>query len=151
MHRFTRSFFLLVAGCVSLCLLAHGQATQAKMPCAFNGTLLRNLEGRIVRYESDEMKGRATAKVDLKGFVKQLDIRTVVLVDVLVGGSGEVVCIKSLAGLHIVLKPTEDAIKSWRFKTVTTNGEPVAYLGRLQFTLCNISCGEEGPSMTLLK
>lgn len=151
MHGFVRSFFLLIVGGVSLCLVVHGQAAQPKMPCAFNGKLLRDPDGRIVRYESDEMKKRATAKVDLKGFVKKLDIRTAVLVDVLVAGSGEVVCTKSLAGLQIARKPTEDAIQSWRFKTATADGEPVAYLGWLEFTLCNISCGDDGPSMTLLK
>jgi len=121
------------------------------MPCAFNGKLLRDSKGRIFRYESAEMKRRATARVDLKGLIKQLDISTVVLVDVLVGVSGEVVCTKSLAGLPIARKPTEDALRSWRFKTATADAEPVAYLGRLEFTLCNTSCSDEGPSMTLLK
>ena len=151
MHRFTRSLRLFALGSFSLCLLAHGQSLQPKMPCTFNGKLLRDSEGRIVRYESDEMTRRAIAKVDLKGFIKQVDIRTEIIVDVLVGDSGEVVCTKSLVGLQIARKPTEEALQSWRFKTATEEGKPVAYLGRLEFTLCNTSCGDEGPSMTLLK
>jgi len=97
------------------------------------------------------MKERATAKADVGRFIKQLDIRTMVLVNVLVGPSGQVVCTKSVVGLPIVIKPVETALQSWKFKPETLNGRPVAYLGWMQFTLCNTSCGESGPSMTLLK
>ena len=83
--------------------------------------------------------------------IKELGIRTVALINVLVGPSGQVVCAKSISGLPMVLKPVEKALRSWKFKPIAFNNRPVAYLGLMQFTLCNTSCGEEGPSMTLLK
>ena len=76
---------------------------------------------------------------------------TLPIVDILVGTSGEVVCAKSLIRHPIIRGPVETALRSWQFKPAELEGKPVAYLGRLEFTLCNISCGKEGPSMTLLK
>lgn len=144
--------WLFVSGSIfTLTFVALGQAPSPKLPCDFSGDLRRDAQGGIARYSSDEMKERATAKTDLSGFIKQLDIRTVVLANVLVGPSGQVVCAKSLTGLPMVLKPVETALQSWKFKPMTFNGRPIAYLGLMQFTLCNTSCGEEGPSMTLLK
>lgn len=103
-----------------------------------------------MQYPPAEMKQRATVKADVNGFVKQMDIRTVVVVSVLVNPSGQVVCAKSKSGSAMVQKPVETALRSWRFKPATFKGRPVAYLGLMQFTLCNILCGEDAPSMTLL-
>ncbi len=97
------------------------------------------------------MKSRATHKVDLSNFIRQLDISGNAVVDVLVGPSGEVVCMKTTATLPLIRPEVEKALGSWRFKPAEVNGRPVAYVGRLQFTLCNILCGDEGNSMTLLK
>lgn len=142
---------LVLGPLFALAFVALGQVPSPKLPCDFSGELLRNAQGRIARYTPEEMKERATAKADVGRFIKQLDIRTMVLVNVLVGPSGQVVCTKSVVGLPIVIKPVETALQSWKFKPETLNGRPVAYLGWMQFTLCNTSCGESGPSMTLLK
>jgi Gram-negative bacterial TonB protein C-terminal len=145
------SLILLICGLFSLASVAVGQTPSPKIPCDFSGELLRTRQGRIVRYTSDEMKQRATHKVDVNGFIKQADIKGTAIVDILVGTSGEVVCAKSLIGHPIIRGPVETALRSWQFKPAELEGKPVAYLGRLEFTLCNISCGKEGPSMTLLK
>jgi hypothetical protein len=97
------------------------------------------------------MKQRATREVDMNGFIKQADIKGAAIVDILVGTSGEVVCVKTLIGHPIIRGSVERALRSWQFKPAELEGKPVAYLGRLEFTLCNIGCGKEGPSMTLLK
>lgn len=144
-------WFLASGSFFASTFVALGQVPSPKLPCDFSGDLLRNAQGKIARYNSEEMKQRTTAKTDVDGFIKQLDISTVVLVNVLVDPSGQVICAKSLTGLPMVQKPVEKALRSWKFKPETLNGRPVAYLGLLQFKLCNTSCGEEGPSMTLLK
>jgi hypothetical protein len=97
------------------------------------------------------MKESALRKVDLSGFIRQLDIKGTAIVEVLIGTSGEVVCLKSLAGHPLIRAEVEKSLRSWTFRRAEVNGKPVAYLGRLEFTLCNILCGDQGPSMTLLK
>ena len=129
----------------------QGQASSPQLPCDFPGELLRTTQGKAVQYTSTEMKSRAIRKVDVSGLIRQADIKGAAVVDVLVGASGEVVCMKSRIGHPLIRVEVERALKSWTFRGAELNGRRVAYLGRLQFTLCNINCGEQGPSMTLLK
>ncbi len=131
---------------------ARGQASSPKLPCDFSGELLRNQQGQVAILTSDEMKKRATHKVDLDApLLKQLDFRSTVIVEVLVGTSGEVVCAKSLAGMPMTRWPVEKALRSWTFKPRNQEGKPVAYLGQVDFMLCNTRCGEEPFCVTLLK
>lgn len=97
------------------------------------------------------MKQRATSKEDLSAFMKQLDFRSTMVLNVLVSDSGEVACVKTISGIPMARKPTEEAVRHWKFRVATTAGKPVAYMGWLEFTLCNINCGSEGYSVTLLK
>jgi hypothetical protein len=73
------------------------------------------------------------------------------LLKVLVGESGDVVCVKTIRGVDIARSETEEAVRHWKFRVAKTAGRRVSYIGWLEFTLCNISCGSEGISMTLLK
>jgi hypothetical protein len=97
------------------------------------------------------MKERATHKVDLNSPLKKLDFRSVMVVEVLVGKSGEVVCLKTISGSSLARKPVEAALQEWKFKPEKLNGKPVAYLGQLNFLLCNLDCGKEAFGVTLLK
>jgi hypothetical protein len=97
------------------------------------------------------MKRRATKRVDISGSLKQLDLRGTVVVDVLVGPDGNVICAKVVHGLPMLLTGVGEAVRQWTFRPVNENNVPVAYVGRLDFTLCNIGCGKEGSSMSLLK
>ena len=47
--------------------------------------------------------------------------------------------------------PVEKALRAWTFKPEKQNGGPIAYLGQLDFLLCNTNCGEEPFGVTLLK
>jgi hypothetical protein len=141
----------------SLCALlllasfAQGQVSP-KLPCDFSGNLLTTREGNAVRFNSDEMKERATHKVDLDSpLLKQLDFRSVMVVEVLVGKSGEVVCTKTISGSSLARKPVEAALQEWKFKPEKLDGKPAAYLGQLNFLLCNLDCGKEAFGVTLLK
>jgi hypothetical protein len=141
------SFSLLL----SLSSAALGQTPTAKLPCEFHGEILRTKQGAPVRFTSAEMKERATDKVDLSGFVRQLDLKSGVIVDVLIGKGGEVVCLQWQEGLPIVRVAVERALEKWTFKREEVNSKSVAYVGQLQFVLCNTDCGDDGLSMTLLK
>jgi hypothetical protein len=128
---------------------AQGQASSPKLPCDFSGDLLHTGQGQVVLFTSDEMKKRATRKVDFDApYLEMAHFQGTIIVDVLVGGTGEVVCIKNLSGLGLIRKPVEAALRSWKFKPEKQNGKPVAYLGQLDFMLCNTgSCY----MLTLLK
>jgi len=96
------------------------------------------------------MKRRATHKVDVSDFMKQADIKGTTIVDVLVGPSGDVVCVKTLLGHPILKLEVEKALRAWTFKPESMNGE-VGYVGHMEFYLCNISCGDQGGSMSIVK
>jgi hypothetical protein len=112
---------------------------------------LRTEAGKLVLFSSEEMKQRATHKVDLVGLIKQLDFRSSMIVEVLVGTSGDVVCTKIFSGIPLARKPVEDALRQWKFKPAEKSGKNIAYLGQLDFILCNMNCGREGFGVTLLK
>jgi hypothetical protein len=125
--------------------------TELKPPCDYPDHLLRKPDGKIALLDSDEMKARATYKEDIAGPIKQLDIKWTAIVDVLVSTDGHVVCTKSLTGHPIIRKSVEDALRQWKFSAARIDGRKVAYLGRMVFRLCQTSCGESGPSMTIVK
>jgi len=97
------------------------------------------------------MKKRAMRRVDIGPLLKQADIKGTAIVNIIVNPSGTVACVKSLPGHPMIRLEIEKALKNWTFTPANVEGEPVAYLGEMEFSLCNISCGEKGPSMTLLK
>jgi hypothetical protein len=80
-----------------------------------------------------------------------MDLREITILDVLISPKGEVVCTKTLVGLAVLSREIEQAVSSWKFEPVQSHGKPIAYLGRLEFRLCNTGCGASGTSMTLLK
>jgi hypothetical protein len=142
---------LHTCGSLLLAGLSFAQAASPKPSCAFSGELLRDAKGNAVRFSSDAMKRRATHKVDVSDAVKQFDMKGTVVVDVIVGPSGEVVCTKTLTGHPIIQVEVEKALHSWTFEQAKVGDRFVAYRGLLEFTLCNISCGKEGINMSLLK
>ena len=97
------------------------------------------------------MKARATHKQDVDAATKQIDAKGTVLVDVIVDTEGHVFCTKALVGHPILTKPIQEALRHWTFAPAELNGKRVGYAGVLQFTLCNISCGDAGYSMSILK
>jgi hypothetical protein len=121
--------------------------SQLELPCSFSGELLRTTDGNVVRYQSDQMKSLAVRRVELSDFVRKADIKGSVVVDVLVDPSGQVVCLSSRTGHPLLRREVERALTAWTFKPVQMR-DGVACL---EFELCNISCGERGPSMTLLR
>jgi len=131
--------------------VSFGTKERPHLPCEYLGTVSRNYPNTAFAMSSDAIKQRATKRVDLSGPVKQRDIRGTVGVDVLVGIDGNVVCVQGFYGHPMLLKDVEEGVQKWRFKPLKENNTPVAYVGKLYFALCNIACGEEGSSMTLLK
>lgn len=144
-----RTFFLCAL--LTFTSIARGQAPSPKLPCEFNGDLLRTDTGQLVLFSSDEMSRRATHKVDLVGFIKRLDFRSSMIVEVLVGTNGDVFCTKTLSGFQLARKPVEDALRLWKFKPAMQDGKAIAYLGQLDFILCNLGCKENDWGVTLLK
>jgi hypothetical protein len=146
------AFCRVVVAVITLSALATAQTKPHPLPCDFSGELLHNGNGKPVWFTSDEMKERATYKVDVGSLLKQADISGgTAIVDVIVDASGRVACVKSLARHPMIRVGVEKALKNWTFKPASQKGHAVPYLGEMKFWLCNISCGNAGPSMTLLK
>jgi len=136
---------------MSFSSMATAQPKPRPLPCSFSGRLLGNHDGEPSWFTSDQMKKRAMRRVDIGPLLKQADIKGTAIVDITVNRSGTVACVKSLPGHPMIRLEIEKALKNWTFTPANVEGEPVAYLGEMEFSLCNISCGEKGPSMTLLK
>jgi len=141
----------LVAVTMFLCSAALGQTRKTALPCEYSGPLLRDSAGEIVQRKSDEMKARATNKQDVNAATKQIDAKGTVLVHLIVDTDGQVFCTKTLVGPPILAKPIQEALRHWTFAPEEVNGKRIGYAGLLQFTLCNISCGDAGYSMSILK
>ena len=132
----------ILAVLVALSGASFGTKERPHLPCEYSGTVSRKYPNTAFSMSSDVMQQRATKRVDLSGHAKQLDIRGVVAVDVLVGTDGNVVCVHGFCGYPMLLKDVEEAVRQWRFKPLKENNVPVAYVGRLDFALCNIGCGQ---------
>jgi hypothetical protein len=141
----------ILAVLVVLLGASFGTKERPRLPCEYPETVSRRYPNTAFSMSSDAMKQRATKRVDLSGSLKQVDIRGTVGVDVLVGADGNVVCAKGVYGHPMLLSGVVEAVRRWRFKPVKENNVPVAYVGKLDFALCNIGCGKGGSSMTLLK
>jgi hypothetical protein len=141
----------LILVAILLSTFAAAQSKSQTLPCSFSGALLRGKDGQQVWFTTGQMKKRAIHKVDIGPALRQVDFKTTVLLDVLVSPSGEVVCVRTVVGLPMVRAETETALRAWTFIPAKQRGKPIAYLGRLQFQLCNALCEDQGISMTLLK
>jgi len=127
------------------------KASLPQLPCEFSDALLRTEKGEVVRFSSDEMKARAVHKVDVGRPIQQADIKGTIVVDILVGPAGQVHCMQSRIRHPLIQAGVLQALESWVFKRAEMDGRPVGYLGSLEFRLCNINCGDQGPTMTLLE
>jgi hypothetical protein len=139
-------FVILAIGGVAL-----GQAGSTGLPCEYSGLVMRKTDGSVHRYTSDEMKARSTRRYDITGPIKQADIKGTIVVEVLVGPDGHVVCTKAVNGHPMMSTPVEEALRKWKFRPMKPEGKPLSYVGWLEFSLCNINCGDRGPSMTIVK
>jgi hypothetical protein len=141
----TQAFIFFVSAA-----LVAGQSSD-KLPCDYSGELLRKANGVIVRLGSDDMKQRATYKRDISDFMRRTDFRDTHFLEILVGPSGNVLCAKTVSGLPVASVEVENAVRAWTFQPAKKNGKPVAYVGFLEFFLCNTSCGKQGFSMSIVK
>jgi hypothetical protein len=97
------------------------------------------------------MNSRAVQKVDVGGLVKSAEVNGTIVTDLLVSASGSVVCVKSRKAHPLLQVEVEKALRQWTFRAAQRSGKSFAYLGTLQFRLCNINCGPQGTSMTITR
>lgn len=143
---------ILLFSLVVMPQVAPAQTASGELPCSYYGELLRDDAGNLLRFTFQQMKARATHKVDISpGFMGYRDFRATIILKVLVGANGKVLCTKSVLEFPVADAEVEKAVRQWKFKPARKNGKPVASLGLLRFYLCNISCGKEGMSMSLLQ
>jgi hypothetical protein len=97
------------------------------------------------------MKKRAVQKRDVSDFMKRVDVKGTVVMVVLVDGSGGVRCLRTLVGLDKMRAEVDKAVRQWKFQPMTSGGKAFSYVGEMEFTLCNISCGDGGFSMSIVQ
>lgn len=147
---------MLITACILLfCSPSPAQGAQElpakQLPCEFKGDVLQSA-GKPLWLTSEEMKRRALQKVDVGPLAKNADINAIVIASVIVDNAGSVQCLKILNPKHpLIVAPTIEALKQWRFKPMEQKGKPVAYVGWLQFQFCRIGCPEGKSSVTLLE
>jgi hypothetical protein len=110
-------------------------------PCKFRHPLLRTETGAPLTYTSSEMKARAQRKADLSGLTRNADIKGTAKVDLLIGTSGEVVCMKVAPTHPLIRVSVERALSSWIFKPEQKRGKPIAYGGWNSFCAISTAAG----------
>lgn len=111
-------------------ILGLAQAQDQKPNCNEHPKLLKDNEGKPVRFGHKKLKERATncETVKLPGLV---DAKGQVLVQILVGPSGAVECAQAISGHPLARKYAQDTAQKWRFKPLMEKGERVAFIGIL--------------------
>jgi hypothetical protein len=123
---------------------------EPSLPCDVKGELAEQ-NRKAIWFTSDEMKGRATKKVDVGGILKNTDVNATVIVSLIVGTGGQVECLKIVNPKHpMVVGEVDKALRQWKFKPMEQDGKPVSYVGWLEFQFCRIGCAEGKSSVTLL-
>lgn len=85
--------FVVVVG-AALMMASAALSQTAALPCEFHGRLLRAETGKLSTFNSSEMKARAHHRVELSGLIRNAGIKGTAKIDLLIGASGEVVCLK---------------------------------------------------------
>lgn len=134
-----------------LALAQTATSTQIKLPCAYSGAVLRDDSGRIVAATSAQLKTRATRKEDVSvSLLGRVDFKATFAYDVLIGPAGNIICLKRTKGFPAADAEVEKAVRQWKFTPAEKNGKSIASVGTLEFYLCNMNCGAEGRSSSLL-
>jgi Gram-negative bacterial TonB protein C-terminal len=127
------------------------RAPEPRPPCDFKSELVEE-KHKPRWFTSDEMKQRATVKVDVAGILKNADVNATVIASVIVGRDGRVECLEIVNPKHpLVVVEVARALRQWRFKPMEQNEKPASYVGWLQFRFCRIGCSEGTCSVTLLQ
>jgi Gram-negative bacterial TonB protein C-terminal len=124
--------------------------SEPSLPCQVKGELAKE-HRKTIWFTSDEMKGRATKKVDVGSILKNADVNATVIVSIVVGTDGKVECLQTMNPKHpMVVGEVDKALSQWKFKPMEQDGKPVSYVGWLQFRFCRVGCAEGKSSVTLL-
>ncbi len=105
--------------------------------CETGARLLKDDNGKPVRFGQKEMENRAIYKVDPRRDPHLKNIRSTLFVDLLVNEDGKVVCAKANIGHPLLRDFVLQAAVKWKFQPMTEGGGKVSYLGRLLFTITN--------------
>jgi len=141
---------VLLAACFSVAQ-TQPRPAEPRIPCDFKGELVQD-KHKPRWFTSEEMKQRATDKVEVAGILKNADVNAIVIASVIVGSDGRVACLDIINPKHpLVVREVDRAIRRWKFKPMKINGKPLPYVGWLQFQFCRIGCSEGKISRTLLE
>ncbi|MBZ5689973.1 MAG: energy transducer TonB [Acidobacteriia bacterium] len=141
---------ILLFSCFSIAQTSP-KSVEPQLPCEFKGELFQ-MKSKPVWFTSDEMKQRATEKVDVSKLLKNVDVNATVIASIIVGVDGRVECLSIINPKHpLVVGEVDKALRKWKFKPVEQRGRPVPYVGWLQFQFCRIGCPEGKSSVTLLE
>jgi hypothetical protein len=141
---------ILLFACFSMAQ-AHPKAPEPRPPCDLQSELVE--ENHKPRwFTSDEMKQRATVKIDVAGIQKNTDVNATVIASVAGGRDGRVECLEIVNPKQpLVVVEVARALGQWKFKPMEQNERPASYVGWLQFRFCRIGCSEGTSSVTLLQ
>jgi len=102
------------------------KTTEPRLPCDFKSELVQEKQ-KPHWFTSDEMKQRATARVDVAGVLKNADVNATVIVSVIVGPDGRVACLEIVNPKHpLVVREVERALRQWKFRPMEQNGKTVS-------------------------
>jgi len=145
----------ITIGIMLLSIISFAQAppkpVEQSLPCDFQGELYPT-KSKPRWFTSNEMKRRATKKVDVGPLMKQADIAASnIKISLIIAANGKIKCLRINSQAHPIIRIEVDrAIKQWEFQPLIHNGKPIPYVGFLEFELCGMNC-PQGRHMTLIE
>ncbi|MBZ5630882.1 MAG: energy transducer TonB [Acidobacteriia bacterium] len=119
-----------------LCLIALAGVSLADdvtEKCGPHPLLMRDKDGKLAWLSPQQLEERATKKVapetlSIGGFKYE----GVVSLKVMVGTTGDVICMWGAAGHPVMISPAFKAAHEWKFKPLIHEGKPAEYLGTMR-------------------
>jgi TonB family protein len=96
-------------------------------------------EGAPKKITQSEALNAAVSKVqpEYPALAKQLKISGAVELDVMIGENGSVESVTPISGNPVLTKPAADALKKWKFKPFSQDGNPVKAQAAMKISFSN--------------
>jgi tRNA U34 5-methylaminomethyl-2-thiouridine-forming methyltransferase MnmC len=104
--------------------------------CGSHPLLMRDTAGKLLWFSPEQLEERVTKKVtpetlSIEGFKYQ----GVVSLKVMIGTTGDVICMWGAAGHPVMIPPAFKAVHEWKFKPMVHQGKPAEYLGTVRISV----------------
>lgn len=119
-----------------LCLMlwvSVSPADEVTEKCGPHPLLVRDAAGKLQWFSPEQLEERITKKVTPETLsIEGFKYEGVVSLKVMIGTTGDVICMWGAAGHPIMIPTAFKAVHEWKFKPLIHQGRPAEYLGTVR-------------------